>query len=106
MSGRLGWSIGFGTVKAIWKVLIGEVIQRIDTTVDSGWTTISFRLKKRRNSDALYVVMTVNNLGASFTLTDEELTQFSNAVESILNSLRHGQQTGQVGAKRNPSRLS
>lgn len=63
-------------------------------------------VKKRRNSDALYVVMTVNNLGASFTLTDEELTQFSNAVESILNSLRHGQQTGQVGAKRNPSRLS
>ena len=40
-----------GIFRALKQVLTGEVIQRIDTTFDSGLSTISLRLKKDRGSD-------------------------------------------------------
>ncbi len=84
----------FETFKALKRVLTGEVIQRIDTTADSGATTMSLRLKRGRGSDDLYVVMMVGGAGnyRYLAFTNDELIQFSNAVGTILNSLKNGPQ--------------
>ena len=61
-----------------------EVIQRIDTR-----NGVSLRLKRARGSGELYVVMrsaTVGNYNYHH-FTKREFIQFSNAVETILNSL-------------------
>jgi hypothetical protein len=84
----------FETFKSLKRMVTGEVIQRIDTTADSGATTMSLRLKRGRGSDELYVVMMVGGAGnyRYLAFTNDELIQFSNAVETILNSLTRGPQ--------------
>ena len=86
----MGWEFGFGAFKAIKQVLTGEVLQRIDMT--AGGTEMSLRLKKGRGSDELYVVMMVGAAGnyRYITFTNDEFMQLSNAVETILNSLKSG----------------
>ena len=85
----MGWIFGF--FKWLKQVLTGEVIQRIDTTGG-----VSFRLKRERGSDKLYVVMVVVTAGdyRHIAFTDNQFIQFSNAVETILNSLKHGDYAG------------
>jgi hypothetical protein len=84
----------FDVFKALKRVVTGEVIQRIDTTADGGATTMSLRLKRGRGSDDLYVVMMVGGAGnyRYVAFTNNELIQFSKAVETVLNSLKHGPQ--------------
>jgi hypothetical protein len=84
----------FEAFKALKRVVTGEVIQQIDTTADSGATTMSLRLKRGRGSDDLYVVMMVGGAGnyRYVAFTNDEFIQFSKAVETILNSLKHGPQ--------------
>src|SRR5262245_38202371 len=77
-----GWIFEF--FKKLKQVLTDEVIQRIDTR-----NGVSFRLKRARGSGELYVVMrsaTVGNYNYHH-FTKREFIQFSNAVETILNSL-------------------
>jgi hypothetical protein len=84
----------FETFKALKRVLTGEVIQRIDTTADNGTTTMSLRLKRERGTDDIYVVMMVGCAGnyRYLTFTNDELIQFSRAVETIQDSLKRGPQ--------------
>jgi hypothetical protein len=78
----------FEAFKSVKRLVTGEVIQRIDTSADSGGTTMSLRLKRGRDSDDLYTVMMVGGGGnyRYIVFTNDELMQFSNAVETILNS--------------------
>ena len=79
----------FGFFKGLKQVLTGEVIQRIDTTAG-----VSLRLKRARGSGELYVVMR-SAIAGNYNyhhFTNDEFIQFSNAVETILNSLKHGPQ--------------
>src|SRR5262249_53299799 len=81
----------FEFFKKLKQVLTDEVIQRIDTRkgvslgINSG---VSLRLKRARGSGELYVVMrSVIGDYNDHHFTKHEFIQFSNAVETILNSL-------------------
>ena len=87
----------FEFFKKLKQVLTDEVIQRIDTRkgvsqgINSG---VSLRLKRARGSGEICVVMrsvTWTNYHYHH-FTKHEFIQFSNAVETILNSLKHGPQ--------------
>jgi hypothetical protein len=84
----------FDAFKALKRVVTGEVIQRIDTAADGGMTTMSLRLKRARGSDELYVVIAVANTGnyRYVAFTKDELIQFSEAIETIRDSLKYGPQ--------------
>jgi len=78
----------FEFFKKLKQVLTDEVIQRIDTR-----NGVSLRLKRARGSGELYVVMrSVIGDYNDHHFTKHEFIQFSNAVETILNSLKHGPQ--------------
>src|SRR5215831_5690312 len=88
----------FEFFKKLKQVLTDEVIQRIDTRkgvsqgINSG---VSLRLKRARGSGELYVVMrSVIGDYNDHHFTKHEFIQFSNAVETILNSLKHGDYAG------------
>src|SRR5262249_38111408 len=83
----------FEFFKKLKQVLTDEVIQRIDTRkgvsqgINSG---VSLRLKRARGYGELYVVMrSVIGDYNDHHFTKHEFIQFSNAVETILNSLKH-----------------
>jgi hypothetical protein len=74
----------FEFFKKLKQVLTDEVIQRIDTR-----NGVSLRLKRARGSGELYVVMRSVIEGYNdHHFTKHEFIQFSNAVETILNSLK------------------
>ena len=76
----------FEFFKKLKQVLTDEVIQRIEG-INSG---VSLRLKRARGSGELYVVMrsVIGDLDYNdHHFTKHEFIQFSNAVETILNSL-------------------
>ena len=79
-----------GIFRALKQVLTGEVIQKIDTTFDSGLSTISLRLKRDRGSEERYVVLAASSTGNMeyHVFERDEFEQFSQTVESIRNSLR------------------
>ena len=79
----------FDVVKGLKRVMTGEVIQQIDTPANSGWTTMSLRLKKERGSDDPYVVLAGLTRGnyQYFAFTRDEFGQFSDAVKTIRDSL-------------------
>ena len=79
----------FDVVKGLKRVMTGEVIQQIDTPANSGWTTMSLRLKKERGSDDLYVVLAGLTRGnyQYFAFTRDEFGQFSDAVKTIRDAL-------------------
>jgi hypothetical protein len=82
-----------GLFRAMKQVMTGEVIQRIDTEIHGGWTTMSLRLKRDGNSGELYVVaagVSGGWLGGNFqyfAFERDEFRQFASAVESIRTSL-------------------
>ena len=84
----------FETFKALKRVVTGEVIQRIDTT-----NGVSLRLKRAQGSGELYVVMRSAIVGNYnyHHFTKREFIQFSNAVETILNSLKHRRVSSAIG---------
>jgi len=91
----------FEFFKKLKQVLTDEVIQRIDTRkgvslgINSG---VSLRLKRARGSGELYVVMrSVIGDYNDHHFTKHEFIQFSNAVETILNSLRHRRVSSAIG---------
>jgi hypothetical protein len=83
----------FEFFKKLKQVLTDEVIQRIDTRkgVSQGMSSgVSLRLKRARGSGELYVVMrsVIEGMHNDHHFTKHEFIQFSNAVETILNSLK------------------
>jgi hypothetical protein len=78
-------------LKAMKRVLTGEVIQRIDSSANGGTTTMSLRLKRKGFSDDQYVVLGAIGLGnyQYYSFTRHEFIQFAQAVEMIRNSLLH-----------------
>ena len=91
----------FEFFKKLKQVLTDEVIQRIDTRkgvslgINSG---VSLRLKRARGSGELYVVMrSVIGDYNDHHFTKHEFIQFSNAVETILNSLKHRRVSSAIG---------
>jgi hypothetical protein len=79
-----------GIFRELKLLMTGEVIQRIDATSDGGSSTISLRLKRERGSGEHYVVLVTGGGGhTQYNLLErDEFEQFSQAVESIRNSLR------------------
>jgi hypothetical protein len=91
----------FDAFKALKRVVTGEVIQRIDTAADGGMTTVSLRLKRARGSDELYVVMAVSSTGnyRYIAFAKDELIQFSEAIETIRDSLKVRPATKHIGRR-------
>jgi len=83
-----------GILRAIKRVVTGEVIQQIDTTVNGGTTTMSLRLKRDRRSGDHYVVLAGTSPGnyQYFAFDRDEFDRFSCAVEAIQNSLKQAGQ--------------
>lgn len=83
-----------GIFRALKQVLTGEVIARIDTTFDSGLSTISLRLKRDRGSEERYVVLAASSTGNMqyHVFERDEFEQFSQAVDAIRSSLRQSPQ--------------
>jgi hypothetical protein len=79
-----------GIFRALKQVLTGEVVQKIDTTFDSGLSTISLRLKQNQGSEERYVVLAASSTRKMqyHVFERAEFEQFSQAVEAIRNSLR------------------
>jgi hypothetical protein len=73
--------------------MTGEVVEKIDTGGDDGLSTISLRLKRERGSDDHYVVLRFSGYGNTqyHTFEGDEFDRFSQAVDSIRNSLRQAQ---------------
>lgn len=82
----------FDALRGIKRVMTGEVIQQIDVPAFGGMTTMSLRLKRQRNSNEYYVVLAGLSSGnyQYFSFTKDEFTNFSQAVETIRNSLARG----------------
>ncbi|UGA46229.1 hypothetical protein HU230_0009410 [Bradyrhizobium quebecense] len=80
----------FSAFKALKRVVSGQVIERIDTPMNGGFTTISLRLKQESSSGDYYVVLAELSSGnyqyAAFT--KEEFGEFSDAVSRIQKLLR------------------
>jgi len=79
-----------GIFRAIKRMVTGEVIQKIDTTVNGGATTMSLRLKRERSSGDYYVVLAaMSNGNYQYLAFDrDEFDRFSHAVEAIRNCLK------------------
>lgn len=82
----------FDALKAVKRVMTGEVIAQIDTPILGGYTTMSLRLKKARNADDYYVVLAGLSSGnyQYFSFTKDEFAEFSQAVETIRDVLLQG----------------
>ena len=82
------------SLKALKRVVTGEVIEQTDTTANGGWTTMSLRLKRGRGSDDFYVVLAaISRVNYQyFAFTRDEFGRFAQAVQLIRGSLVH---TGQ-----------
>ena len=83
-----------GIFRAIKRMVTGEVIQKIDTTVNGGVTTMSLRLKRERSSGDYYVVLAAISPGnyQYLAFDRDEFDRFSCAVEAIQNSLKQAGQ--------------
>jgi hypothetical protein len=78
----------FGGLK---RVMTGEVMQRIDTSVGGGAATLSLRLKKDSSNEHYIVLATISSGEHQyFPFSKEEFAQFSDAVLHLRNSLTQG----------------
>ena len=84
-----------GIFRALKRLVTGEVIQKIDTTVNSGATTMSLRLKRERSSGDYYVVLAAISSGNyQYSVFDrDEFDKFAHAVEAIQNLLKQSPQS-------------
>jgi hypothetical protein len=77
--------------RGLKRLVTGEVIRRIDTPANMGWTTMSLRLKRERRSGDLYVILAGLSRGnyQYFTFTKDEFASFASGVESINDTLQN-----------------
>jgi hypothetical protein len=80
----------FAAFKTLKNVMSGEVVAEINTLANSGFTTMSLRLKKNNKCGEYYVVLAELSSGnyQFVSFTGDEFGQFSEAVSSIQDAVR------------------
>jgi len=72
--------MGFGLFESVWRVVTGEVIQKLDVKTGNG-ATISVRLKGK--GDGLYVVMACTYPG-NYQYYPMDLAEFQAVTDAML----------------------
>jgi hypothetical protein len=73
-----------GMFESLKRVFTGEVLAKIDTPIHNGMTTMSLRLKKKRNSEVKYVVL-AGLSGGNYQYFHFEMDEFDRFIAAANN---------------------
>ena len=81
-----------GIFESLKRLVTGEVLLKIDTPIHNGATTMSLRLKKKRNSDISYVIL-AGLSGGNYQYFHFEMDEFDRFIEAA-KSIRSAAYSG------------